>query len=138
MVCLIIVDSNVWVFLNVENYPEHDAAINAVKTASSVGMVTNVIIGSEVFHTLSAILGKGEARLRMEKLIDSESVVFVPIDSPTLRRAIALAERSEIRINDAVIAQQALEMGIPLLTDNVKDFKKVHGLKIVPLRGRDA
>lgn len=41
---------------------------------------------------------------------------------------------AQLRINDALIASQALDAGARVLTDNVKDFKKVKGLKIDPLR----
>ena len=52
----------------------------------------------------------------------------------TMTGAIALATRSQLRINDGLIAQQALENKAALLTDNVKDFKKVKGLKVIALR----
>ena len=34
---------------------------------------------------------------------------------------------------DAMIAQQALKLRVPILTDNVKDFRKLPKLKIIPL-----
>ncbi len=67
--------------------------------------------------------------------MDGPNAVWVDIADTVARRAIDLAFKADMRINDALIAQQALELGVPVLTDNVKDFKKVKGLKITPLRG---
>ena len=38
---------------------------------------------------------------------------------------------TELKLPDAIIAATALHTGTPLLTRNVKDFKKVRGLKLL-------
>ena len=53
-----------------------------------------------------------------------------------VKGAIELATQNKIRINDALIAQQALELRASILTDNVKDFRKVKGLKVIPLKSK--
>lgn len=134
MVTLILVDSNVWIFLNIENYPEHIPAENKIAEVRKQGIITNVIVVSEVFHKISLILGKHNAFVRTKKILDSSDVFYIPIECPTVRHAIGLASTKSMRINDALIAQQALESKAPILTDNVKDFKKVKGLKVIPLK----
>ena len=46
-----------------------------------------------------------------------------------------LSYTANIRINDAIIAQHVLDSGAEgIFTDNLKDFRKVTGLKIIALR----
>lgn len=50
-------------------------------------------------------------------------------------KAIELSHSKKIRINDALIAQHALDLDTGgLVTDNTKDFVKVEGLKVIELR----
>jgi predicted nucleic acid-binding protein len=133
VVTLILVDSNVWIFLNIENYPEHFLAENKIAEVRKQGIITNAIVVSEVFHKISLILGKRDAFVRIKKMLDSSDVSYIPVEGPIMRQAIELAATKPIRINDAVIAQQTLQLKASILTDNVKDFKKVKGLKVIPL-----
>lgn len=134
MVTLILVDSNVWIFLNVENLPEHPAARKRIEDIRKGGIVTNIIVISEVFHQLSRLLGTANALERVNKMLESSDTHFVPIEHDTASKTVQLAGKKPIRINDAVIASHALKLKIPILTDNVKDFRKISGLKVLPLR----
>ena len=50
---MIIVDSNIWVFAEVESAPEHSAAAATLRDAlSTEGVGLNVLVASEVFHAL--------------------------------------------------------------------------------------
>ena len=70
-----------------------------------------------------------------KKLLHSRYFEYFPIDDATLERAIDLSYASKIRINDALIAQHCLDLGLDgIFTDNVKDFKNVPGLTIINLR----
>jgi len=73
-----------------------------------------------------------------KKLLHSRFFEYFPIDSTTIERAIDLSFASKIRINDALIAQHSLDLGLDgIFTDNVKDFKKIPGLTIINLRGEE-
>ena len=51
-----------------------------------------------------------------------------------MNKAICTSCDKEVRINDAIIGIQALCNADGILTDNTKDFKKIDGLNIIPLR----
>lgn len=134
MVALIIVDSNVWIFLNIDSYPEHSASVEKISQLRKEGLVTNIITVSETFHKLSLLLNRKEACLRAMKILESNDVTYVPVDVSTTTEAIRLAGKRQLRINDAVIAVQSMMLKCPVLTDNVKDFKKIRGLEVIGLR----
>jgi predicted nucleic acid-binding protein len=136
VVTLILVDSNVWIFLNIETFPEYAVAKASIENVRSQGIATNIIIVSEVFHQLSRALGKNESLERVKKILDSSDVSYVPLEDSVARSAVHLAGTKPIRINDAIIAEQALMLKVPVLTDNVRDFEKVPGLAVEPLRAR--
>ena len=132
---MIIADSNVWIFAEVQNVPEHHLAVEKLQKLLLSGLGINVIILSEVFHVLSSIFGTATTSERLTKIIDHPSVGWLGMDKATSKNAMRLSQRCKIRINDALIAQQALELNAQLLTDNVKHFQKVKGLKFIALRG---
>ncbi len=134
MVSLIVVDSNVWIFLNMDNYPAHASAVKKVSELQNEGLVTNIIILSEVFHKLGLLLSKKEAYSRVMKILESKDVLYLPMEEDIMKKALHLSAQTGIRINDALIAAQSRTLRYVVLTDNVKDFKKVKGLKIIPLR----
>ncbi len=73
----------------------------------------------------------------MALFLDSKKVLYFAIERDTMVRAMRLAEKASIRINDAMIAQHALDIKADeLLTDNVKHFSKVTGLRVSGLGGR--
>ncbi len=133
---MIVVDSNVWIFAESEDAPEHSAAVRKLQHFLPNGVATNAIVVSEVFHKLSNErfgIGSGLAGQRIEEILRHPSVHWMPFKRETAEQALVLAAESPLKINDALIAQQALELNAPVLTDNVKDFRKVEGLKVVAL-----
>lgn len=129
------VDSNIWIFSEIDAYPENKAARVAIQKLLLSGSVfTNDIIISETFHKLSVLVGKQKAKTTTEIMLGSESVLYLPVEKDTIERALALSLKDGMRINDAIIAQQCLENKIPLLTDNVKDFRRTSSLKLLPFR----
>ncbi len=132
---MIIIDSNIWIFGELENTPEHDVAVKKYREAvekDEIGI--NVIIASEVFHTLYRLVDIKAARERLDTILSSPSIEWIDMGKLETMLATGLAESCKIRINDALIAQQALAAGAKVLTDNVKDFRKVRGLEIIPMR----
>ncbi len=131
---MIIVDSNVWIFAEVKDAPEHLPAVAKLERFLSEGIGINAIIFSEIFYFLSRLFSPAVARKRVETILHHPSVEWLELKKDCAEHAMELAERKTLRINDAMIAQQALMSGLPILTDNVKDFKKVNGLKVTALR----
>ncbi len=135
MVAVMVVDSNVWIFGEVQDAPEHAAAVRAVTRVLPKGVAaTNLIITSEVFHQLARLFGASEARRRVTNIALHPSIRWLPVSQHTVESAMAIADECKMRINDAVIAAQAIDEGASVLTDNVRDFRKVAKLKVVPLR----
>ena len=132
---LYFVDSNVLIFSETDA-PEHAIAQKKLIELQKEGkLVINTIIISETFHKLSIILDKEEAEKRIRFILNSESVLYLPIEIETIRAAINSAVINKIRINDAIIAQHSIDSKTDgILTDNIKDFKKIPKIKLIPLR----
>ncbi len=130
------VDSNILIFAELDEYPEHKLAVDRIDKVSrnSLLAVNNVII-SEVFHKLSALLSRCEAKKKVERILESSYINYIPIEKSTIKAALELPEKYQIRINDAIIAQHVFDTGYDgILTDNVKDFKRISGLNVINLR----
>ncbi|MDE1855573.1 MAG: type II toxin-antitoxin system VapC family toxin [Candidatus Micrarchaeota archaeon] len=135
MVGTIIVDSNVLIFGESESSPEHALALEKYKHAASAGRIgINVIIVSEVFHQLQRIFGGAAAYARISAFLNSPAVDFLNITAETVAAATKLARDFGLRINDAIIAQQAIELDAEVLTDDIRDFGRVGAVKVIPLR----
>lgn len=132
---MIIVDSNIFIFGETSTAPEHDVAIRKYKEACQRDtIVTNVVILSEVFHFSAKISGAEGAAARIGNILNSPLVEFVGFTPGVVLKAAKLARDFRLRINDALIAQQAIDMNAAVLTDNVKDFKKIKLIRVLPLR----
>lgn len=73
-----------------------------------------------------------EQRRMMEKFLE-ENFIFIPLDRPLIRLAAALRAKTNIKFADATIAATALFTNTPLATRNVRDFKNITGLVLLPL-----
>ena len=132
---MIIVDSNIFIFAENGNAEEHELAIKKIKLALNEGTFgINLVVASETFHILGRLLGVKEAAARTANIVGNPLAEWLDFSDNDFVEAVALSEKMQIRINDALIAQQALVLGAQVLTDNVKHFKKIKGLKILPLR----
>ena len=132
---MIIIDSNIWIFSENTNVAEHEAAARKVKeTIDSDTFGINTIIASEAYHILSKYIGSKDAGHRITDILEHPLSQWLDFTAEMVSDAIKLAYSSSMRINDALIAQQALKLRATVLTDNVRDFKKVKGLEIIPLR----
>jgi predicted nucleic acid-binding protein len=133
----VFVDSNVFIFANIKEYPVHDVAKAKLRNLmdKSYTILLNSIIVSEVHYKLYRLLNAKESHERTLKIISSKYVEYVPLEEDTVLKAIELSYSKNIRINDVLIAQHALDLDVDgLITDNTKDFDKVEGLKINGLR----
>ena len=132
----VMVDSNILIFSNIADMPEYPLAREKLLALidEEYTFVVNTIIISEMNYKLQKILNNEESHTR-KKLLHSRFFEYFPIDSTTIESAIDLSFASKIRINDALIAQHSLDLGLDgIFTDNVKDFKKIPGLAIINLR----
>lgn len=132
---MIIIDSDVWISAEDQDADEHGVAAQKVQDAvTRAGFGVDPVIVSEVFHALSRLLGPGEAGRRVVHIVEHPVAEWLDYRPGTEIKGIALATHSRMRINDALIAQQALERKSAILTDDVRDFSRVKGLKVIPLR----
>lgn len=133
---VLFVDSNIFIFAVLNEYPEHNLAVSKIDEISRNNMlaVNNVII-SEVFHKLSVLLNRREATKKVERILESSYIKYFPMERDTAKNALILPEKHQIRINDALIAQHVFDSGCDgILTDNAKDFNKIDGLNVITLR----
>lgn len=132
----ILVDSNIFIFANIQEYPEHDIAKEKIKQLIGDNrLIVNAIIISEVQYKLFRLLDTEESFHRTTKILTSSYVDYEPIGYDTILKASELSFKSNIRINDAIIAQHAIDLKVDgIFTDNVKDFERRLDLKIIPLR----
>jgi predicted nucleic acid-binding protein len=131
----LIIDSNIWIFAEIENYPENKIAREKIRQIlNSSSAMVNAIIISEVYHKLSLLVGVDRARKRTMNILNNSKVLFASLEKETTAKAVSLAENKHLRINDAIIAQQSIEENQEILTDNIRDFARIGSLKIVPLR----
>jgi len=133
----VMIDSNILIFSNVADMPEYPLARDRLLELIDTGctFAVNTIILSELNYKLQKILNSEESYQRTLNLLNSEYFEYHPVDQTTFKRAVELNYTSKMRINDAIIAQQCLDLKLDgIFTDNVKDFKKVPDLHIINLR----
>jgi predicted nucleic acid-binding protein len=87
------------------------------------GLVYSMISVGEIFSGASAI----------EKINDIKKIFelgeIVNINYAIMEKAGAIRRETKISLIDAIISACALEIGLPVVTLNKKDFQKVSGLK---------
>jgi predicted nucleic acid-binding protein len=54
-----------------------------------------------------------------------------PLIEEVVQRTILIRQQGKLKLADAVIAATALELGLPLMTSNIRDFTRVEGLTLV-------
>lgn len=57
-------------------------------------------------------------------------IEIIPVDEAIARRAGLLGRTRKTKIPDLLIAASALEHGLTLCTNNIRDFKNIPGLKV--------
>lgn len=73
-----------------------------------------------------------EQRRMMERFLE-ENFIFIPLDRPLIRLAAGFRAKTNIKFADATIAATALFTNTPLATRNVRDFKNIATLTLLPL-----
>lgn len=62
-----------------------------------------------------------------------QNFTTIPFDRAAARVAAEIRRDFKIKFPDATIAATALQTNTPLITRNVRDFRKIHGLQLVTL-----
>lgn len=96
---------------------------------SGVPLFLSSIVEAEI---LSFTEWTDEERQDTESFLE-ENFVSISFDRPIARLAASLRRTGRIKLPDAAIAATALYTGSPLVTRNVRDFRKVEGLTIIDL-----
>ncbi|KKW22226.1 MAG: hypothetical protein UY62_C0009G0024 [Parcubacteria group bacterium GW2011_GWF2_50_9] len=73
-----------------------------------------------------------EQRNAVERFLE-DNFVFVPLDRAVARMTAEIRRQTRLKSPDAAIAATALFTNTPLVTRNVRDFKKVPGLQAMTL-----
>lgn len=101
--------------------------INRLGYSPAISLITH----TELFSGKS-IWQKKRARRELEALLSGlEIILFNQQDS---QRAGKIRARYQISLVDAIIAACALEEKLSLVTLNIKDFKKIKGLKLLRIK----
>lgn len=103
-----------------------------IASAGADAVATSIVVAAELRFGAAE---RGSARLseRVEGVLSR--VAVLPLDQPAdetygrLRTALEAAG-TPIGANDLLIAAHALTLGIILVTDNVREFRRVKGLKV--------
>jgi toxin FitB len=63
-----------------------------------------------------------------------KAISITPLSDVVAAKAIELRQRQPITLGDAIIAATALTYDMPLLTDNIKDYIGIKGLKVLSIK----
>jgi predicted nucleic acid-binding protein len=115
---------------NVLIYHLHDALSEETKSLLSAafedGAIVSVITRIELLcwpqHTAESLA----ATLRL-----LDALTEHPLAGAVVERTITLRQQTKLKLADAVIAATALELNLPLMTRNTRDFSRAEGLELV-------
>lgn len=133
---LIFLDSNIFIYSQVDSLLEYGVALSKLQNSRKEWQLgVNSVFVSESFYVLSRFLGQEQALKRLSLFLESDKILYLAIEKTTAVKAMELATRHSKQINDMIIAQHVLDSKADgLLTDNVKHFEGIAGLKILGLR----
>ncbi|MFK7892376.1 MAG: type II toxin-antitoxin system VapC family toxin [Granulosicoccus sp.] len=107
-----------------------------IENEGESSICSSIIVASELRYGV-AKSGSEALSLRVDAALSS--IDILPFDTPAdaqygkLRAQLAIKGKS-IGPNDLLIAAHALSLGLTLVTDNVREFKRVKGLAVVNWR----
>lgn len=110
----------------------HGAVAEHIARVGETNVCTSIVVAAELRYGAAK---RGSARLTQQLDVILTAMDIVPFESPMDRVyadvRTALEQRGRpIGGNDLIIAAQALALDAVLVTDNVKEFEQVPGLKI--------
>lgn len=115
---MVLLDTNVVI--------EHLKVGSLSNTRDEIDFAISVITEAELFQLA------GMAKMEESSIEKFLAITrCLSIDSAIARRAALLAKTRNAALPDLLIAATAIEWNMPLLTRNVKDFKKLPGLELL-------
>jgi len=128
---MILVDSNIFMFANDENYPEHMDAKSFFEKKREK-LCFNTIIALESHYGYLRNLSAEEAEVRLKAMLESRLLKYYAITEEDLTKGAEISRRYDIKTNDATIIANMLRSDINrIATDNVKDFSKHPKVEVV-------
>jgi len=115
-----LLDTNILIYAAAHEYPDLDALLSSGKFAASVITRIEALGFTRLEEVEKTALDALFARLRL-----------LPLSDAVAEQAIDLRQRHKIRLADAIIAATALVYGLPLVTRNVADYKRITALNII-------
>ena len=115
---------------NVLIYHLHDALpaageellATALEGGAAISVISRIELLSWPQHTPESLA----AAMRL-----LEPVTEHPLAGAIAERTIEIRRHNKLKLGDAVIAATALDLGVPLVTRNSKDFTRIEGLVVV-------
>lgn len=119
-----LLDSNIIIYASKLTYP---FLLTYLRENESI-ITTSAICQIEVlgYHQL-----KKTEKLYLENFFNAINVL--PISTNVIQQTIKLKQKRNIATSDAIVAATAIVYGIPLLTQNKKDFAKIKGLEVLSI-----
>lgn len=107
-----------------------------LETEGESSVCSSIIVASELRYGV-AKSGSRELSLRVDAALSA--IEILPFDIPAdteygKLRALLAAKGKPIGPNDLLIAAHALSLGLTLVTDNIREFKRAKGLSVVNWR----
>lgn len=108
------------------------AAARHIEQVDPKDIYTSIIVAAELHYGCAK---KGSAKLteKVENLL--ATIPVLPLEKPTdthygrIRVELEAAGQT-IGMNDLLIAAQAYSLGLTLITDNLREFSRIQGLKV--------
>lgn len=107
-----------------------------LETEGESSVCSSIIVASELRYGV-AKSGSRELSLRVDAALSA--IEILPFDIPAdteygKLRALLAAKGKPIGPNDLLIAAHALSLGLTLVTDKIREFKRAKGLSVVNWR----
>ncbi len=129
---LAIVDSNILIYAMLKDYPnreKHQKCLSllelGLKGELNHILAINAIIIVEVFTVLRKLLNDVEAETRINTLLSSRRLAYLSISKEACQIAVRWAKKTNVPVNDALIAASMLDNSRLIYTADEDHFKKL-------------
>jgi len=108
------------------------AAASRIEQIGPKGICTSIIVAAELRYGCAK---KASPKLQAKVAGILETIPVLPLDIPVdatyarIRAELELAGQP-IGMNDLLIASHAFALGLTLVTDNMREFSRIRGLKV--------
>ena len=119
-----VLDTNILIYHLHDALPAaaEDMLADALECGAAISVISRIELLSWPQHTPDSLA----AAMRL-----LEPVTEHPVGDSVAERTIDIRRQTRIKLGDAVIAATALDLGVPLMTRNSRDFVRVGGLVVV-------